>query len=150
MNVTLSFASAETGLFIDRVDSGPPGWAGAEVPAGLIAIEGRHDHRCRRVDLATGEVVPWQPPAPPDDVLQTWAWDATAERWVSAPTLAAVARDVRAERARRMADADWVTLRAMRLGQPVPTDWAVYLQALADVPAQAGFPVNVSWPQPPA
>ena len=127
----------------------------ANTPAGYTAIEGHFDHLSQRVDLQLlGEngapvVVPYQPPAPPDDELRTWAWDEAIKRWRSTPTLAAIAAEVRAERYRRMTAADWVTLRAVRTGTPVPADWAAYLQALADVPEQAGFPLTVEWPVAP-
>ncbi|MBT9495383.1 MAG: phage tail assembly chaperone [Paucibacter sp.] len=118
-------------------------------------LEGHFDHLSQRVAVdLLGEnggpvVVPYQPPAPPDDELRTWAWDQTSKRWRSTPTTAAIAADVRAERYRRMVAADWVTLRAVRTGTPVPTVWATYLQLLADLPEQAGFPHTITWPVPP-
>lgn len=60
------------------------------LPAGCAAIDGQHDHLSARVDLATRTVVPYQPPAPADDELQTWLWDATAQRWRPVPTLQAL------------------------------------------------------------
>jgi hypothetical protein len=44
------------------------------------------------VDLATGEVVDYQPPAPANDADKTWAWDDTIKRWIATPTLHAVKR----------------------------------------------------------
>ncbi|ACB34496.1 hypothetical protein Lcho_2230 [Leptothrix cholodnii SP-6] len=138
------------GVFTGAMYSGPEDLLEINTPAGCAAIPGDHDHLRVRVDLETGAVVPYRPPPPADDDWQTWAWDETAELWVSVPTLAAIAATVRSERDRRMAGADWVTLRAMRRGEPVPTEWAAYLQALADVPAQPGFPFEVTWPVEPA
>lgn len=42
-------------------------------------------------------------------------------------------------------------LRRVRMGLTADTlpDWDVYMQALADVPAQAGFPFDVEWPVAP-
>lgn len=134
-----------TGVFTGRRFSRP-------CEAGPLAtlLEGHFDHLSERIDLATGEVVDYRPPAPPDDELRTWAWDETTKRWRSTPTTAAIAAEVRAERYRRMTAADWVTLRAVRTGTAVPAEWAAYLQALADVPDQAGFPHTVEWPTIPS
>jgi hypothetical protein len=70
-----------------------PAMPGIEVPAGCGAIEWpggtRLDIKARRVNLATGAVEAFQPTAPADTVLHTWAWDEAAERWLPVPTLAA-------------------------------------------------------------
>lgn len=100
--------------------------------------------------VVNGEVVDWQPPAPPADEWQTWSWSATLGTWVSVPTTAGLARDVRAERNRRADAWNGVVARAYRLSEPIPADVATYLQALADVPQQAGFPETIVWPEEPA
>src|SRR6185295_5682013 len=46
-------------------------------PEGLAAMEGKHDHLCSRVDIATGLVVNYQPPAPNAD----HEWDDASKRW---------------------------------------------------------------------
>lgn len=56
---------------------------------------------------------------------------------------------VRATRNNLLKDSDWVGLRAQELGEPVPTPWREYRQALRDVPLQRGFPTNVKWPLAP-
>lgn len=67
-------------------------------------------------------------------------------------------RLLRQERDRRLAEVDWITLRAYRMGTVVPTEWATYMQALADLPATAEPELNgnyeldmesVSWPVKP-
>ena len=35
------------------------------------------------------------------------------------------------------------------LADKITDEWRVYRQALRDVPAQAGFPANVTWPSEP-
>jgi len=37
----------------------------------------------------------------------------------------------------------------MDTGNPVPTEWQTYRQALRDLPEQEGFPQEVVWPQIP-
>lgn len=66
-----------------------------------------------------------------------------------------VAAIVRGERDRRIADLAWRYerhARELRLGLPPTDDLTAlddYIQALADVPEQAGFPHTVDWPTPP-
>lgn len=65
---------------------------------------------------------------------------------------AAASDKVRTERDRRLAATDWIIIReteraaADGLGLQVPVVWLNYRQALRDVPSQAGFPHNVTWP----
>lgn len=145
---TWSFCDAD-GIFTGARYTGPDRTLPDNTPAGCTPVEGSHDHNCRRVDMASGAIVPWQPPAPPDTALATWAWDAGTERWISQPTQAARAASARAERDRRLAACDWVTARALDLGQPVPAAWAAYRAALRDITQQIDFPGGVSWPVAP-
>ena len=96
-------------------------------------------------------MVPYKPPMPPirADELSSWTWDETTESWVSVMTEAGKCAEVRAERDRRMAEVDWVTLRAYRTGKPVPPLYADYMQKLADISKQTGFPWEVEWPKTP-
>jgi len=64
------------------------------------------------------------------------------------------AKSVRAERDRKLAECDWVTLKAIDasndgLGIQLPQVWMTYRQALRDITAQGGFPWNVTWPDAP-
>ena len=67
-----------------------------------------------------------------------------------APTTAEInatlAADARAERNVKLAESDW------RASQDVTMtdEWRTYRQALRDVPAQAGFPTNITWPTEPS
>lgn len=64
-----------------------------------------------------------------------------------ADRISTVADDVRAERNRRLAACDWTQLSDAHANKDA---WAAYRQALRDVTAQPGFPMNVSWPLEPA
>jgi hypothetical protein len=83
--------------------------------------------------------------------------DATAseqEAAYKAQKDAEQAKSVRAERDRKLAECDWVTLKAIdasndNLGIQLPQVWMTYRQALRDITAQAGFPWNVTWPDAP-
>jgi len=59
------------------------------------------------------------------------------------------AKEARAKRDRLLADSDWVTIRATDTGNPVPTDWQTYRQALRDITEQTGFPEEIEWPEKP-
>lgn len=56
------------------------------------------------------------------------------------------ANSVRADRNKRLAECDWTQLADSTADKVV---WATYRQALRDVPAQSGFPWNVTWPVQP-
>ena len=60
-----------------------------------------------------------------------------------------LSQEARDKRDRLLAESDWVTIRAMDTGNPVPTEWQTYRQALRDVPQQTGFPENIEWPEKP-
>jgi hypothetical protein len=54
--------------------------------------------------------------------------------------------NVRADRDKQLAETDWTQVA----DSPVDKEaWATYRQALRDVPAQAGFPWDVTWPESP-
>jgi hypothetical protein len=59
----------------------------------------------------------------------------------------------RAERARRLAQTDWIVARAYERGEPVPEAWAVYRQALRDLPEhltdEQVLAGDIPWPEPP-
>ena len=61
---------------------------------------------------------------------------------------AAKARDIRRERTSLLAGTDWTQLADVSL--EIKNLWAPYRQALRDVPAQTGFPYEITWPTPPA
>lgn len=83
---TWSLYDETTGAFLGRGIIGPDeAHLQRNLEAGVAAMEGEHDHLSKRVDLATGTVVEWQPDSPGPD----YTWDATTLRWVVAPDVAA-------------------------------------------------------------
>lgn len=60
-----------------------------------------------------------------------------------------VKKSVRVNRDRMISDTDWMVVKALESGTPVADEIKTYRQALRDVPAQAGFPHNVQWPNKP-
>ena len=100
-------------------------------------------------------------PQPTASRYQTVARDGVEEingKWftkfvtvdMDADAIAAVdaqaAASARAERNRKLADSDWTQLADSTADKDA---WATYRQALRDVPTQAGFPNEVTWPELP-
>ena len=56
------------------------------------------------------------------------------------------AKSVRASRNAKLAETDWVVIKAVESGTAVPVDVAAERQALRDITAQAGFPWAITWP----
>ena len=57
---------------------------------------------------------------------------------------------IRTERDAKLAESDWMVIKAAETGVALATEWATYRQALRDVTAQTGFPNEVTWPTKPA
>ena len=65
-------------------------------------------------------------------------------------------RLLRIERNQKLAETDWVVIRAYSQKQDVPEDWTNYMQALRDLPETAepqldsqGNLTNITWPELP-
>lgn len=145
---TYSFADAATGVFSGRSFSGPADWVEDNTLAGTVAVEGLHDPRRVRLDVATGEVVQYMPPAPTADEWRTWSWIETEWSWAEVPTPAAIARDAKAERDRRLTACVGRQLQAIRTGAGL-TEVNAYIAALVGIDSQAGFPLTINWPLEP-
>jgi hypothetical protein len=59
---------------------------------------------------------------------------------------APTAEEVRESRDQLLAESDWTQVADAPV---VQLEWATYRQALRDIPQQAGFPENVTWPEEP-
>lgn len=55
-------------------------------------------------------------------------------------------KEFRLERNKRLAECDWVVIRATSTDTPVPEEWKTYMQALRDLPANTEDPENPVWP----
>lgn len=72
---TFSFYDPATGIFVGRSFSGPQRMLEANTPEGLSAMVGQFDPAAHRVDIETGEVVPYTPPGPTLDELKAARWE---------------------------------------------------------------------------
>jgi hypothetical protein len=79
-----------------------------------------------------------------------WKWKITemdAEQKAALDAQQAAA--VRSTRDARLAETDWVVIKNLELNQNIPGIWEVYRQNLRDIPTQAGFPWDITWPTKP-
>lgn len=58
-------------------------------------------------------------------------------------------KELRQERNKRLAECDWVVIRATSTDTPVPEEWKAYMQALRDLPTATEDPANPVWPSIP-
>jgi hypothetical protein len=56
------------------------------------------------------------------------------------------AKNVRADRTKRLADSDWTQIADSTADKAA---WAAHRQALRDITSQAGFPWTIEWPEQP-
>lgn len=73
------------------------------------------------------------------------AIDAKEAAWAAGADDRAAA-EVRTERDAKLAETDWTQVADAPISQE---DWAIYRQALRDIPSQEGFPNEVTWPTEP-
>lgn len=57
------------------------------------------------------------------------------------------ARNVRSRRDSMLAETDWTQLADSTIDDASMVLWQSYRQALRDIPQQAGFPLDVEWPE---
>jgi hypothetical protein len=77
---------------------------------------------------------------PPKEVFE-----AKLKEFIDAQPL----KELRQERNRRLAEVDWVTLKAYSTGTPVSEEWVTYMQTLRDLPSVTEDPANPVWPTAP-
>lgn len=83
---TFYFYSLATGVIFPGFSyTGDVEHADLNAPVGHAPVADVVDALSQQVDLETGELIDYQPPAPADDAERTWAWDADSRRWI--PTL---------------------------------------------------------------
>lgn len=50
--------------------------------------------------------------------------------------------ELRRERDRLLAESDWLVIRSIESGQPMPSEWAAYRQALRNLPQNVNIELN--------
>ena len=74
------------------------------------------------------------------DVNQEAFMNAYNELWLE---------KLRTQRNKRLAECDWVAIRAFTTDTPVSEEWNTYMQTLRDLPSTTEDPTNPVWPTPP-
>lgn len=107
---TWHFYDLATGLFTrQRLAASDQDLVAANTPPGCGAYAGEVDPDSQRVDVATGDLVDWQPPRPSED----HAWDTERRRWELSP--AAAKREAeRIDAQRRITALEIAQLRPLR------------------------------------
>lgn len=81
------------------------------------------------------------------------AWSNETFGWNDTRTLEEKTSDatnsVISKRNRLLSESDWVVVRAVDQGTPIPTDWQTYRQELRNITNQSGFPFDVIFPVAP-
>ena len=106
---------------------------------GAVKVSMFRDH-----DRATQKLVSCDPVVENGFAYVVEVVDKTAEE--IAADVASKAANVRAARDRALSASDWTQVADSPVNQ---LDWALYRQALRDVPAQDGFPWDIDWPEQP-
>ena len=93
-----------------------------------------------KVNVITGEIVqiPYTAEEQVEYGAKKAAWDAGADDRKAA--------EVRVERNVKLVKTDWTQIADCTVDKAA---WATYRQALRDIPAQAGFPQTITWPDAP-
>jgi len=87
------------------------------------------------------------PPKP--EVSGNWFFDYAKKVWERNATL--VSAEIKRKRLELLMSSDWTdTFSAKaRLGDQLYQNWQTYRQALRDITAQSGYPLDVVWPTAP-
>ena len=72
-------------------------------------------------------------------------WDAKEAAYAAGANDRAAA-EIRTERDAKLTESDWTQVADAPVDKAA---WATYRQALRDIPSQAGFPNEVTWPVEP-
>ena len=125
--IHVSFADPETGLFDGRQLVAPNRETVQLNARGRLVVDGVHDHRNKRFDLASQTVVDYQPPQPSPDHV----WDADDQLWKLSPEAEGVRLARRAAR-QNLSTADARAVRALiehALGDPAAVERLRTLEA---------------------
>jgi hypothetical protein len=105
-------------------------------------IEGVFSGLTQYVDVESKTIVD-MPASPGPGYL----FDYYSKSWVIDENMAN--HTVETHRLNYLKDSDWIIIRALDMGEPIPVAWQIYRQALRDIDKQPGYPTQVVWPEQP-
>ena len=125
-----------------------------EVPDGFNSIEGYGANQTHYVqNNVIVEYTDLQKTIKANKPTYDCIWSNTLFVWVDVRTteqknteaenLAVSMRDL------LLSNTDWIIIRSLDQGTPIPADWQTYRQSLRDITNQPGYPLNIIWPTPP-
>lgn len=117
----------------------PDGFRSPEV--GPMEFVGIADHSSQYHDISTN--MPVDMPPKPSEFHE---FDFASKTWFVGESSLML---IRGKRDRLLKETDWMVTKALETGEPMPTGWATYRQALRDVTKQTD-PLNIVWPIAPA
>jgi hypothetical protein len=80
------------------------------------------------------------PPQPSSNHI----WDPGSKQWELSKGLMLL--KIKQLQQRLLRESDWIIIRALDQGVPIPKDWQTYRQKLRDIDAQPGYPNTIEWP----
>lgn len=98
------------------------------------------------------------------DSIDGFVWEDDPNKRPQDEDIVSLAREIKAERPMkrlrkerdwRLNEVNWVILRSVRTGEPIPDEWKEYMQTLADLPENCtprlsnGQLMGVTWPERP-
>ena len=125
-----------------------------DVPTGFASLEGYGANQTHYVD--NGEILEYtssQQTTKANKPTYECSWSNTLFVWVDDRTTeeqnTEAENSVIATRDALLSGTDWIVVRAVDQGTPIPVDWQTYRQSLRDITKQSGYPTNVVWPVAP-
>jgi hypothetical protein len=85
---------------------------------------------------------------PPKPQTGAYSFNYSSKTWETQTSLQI--QNVKSRRNYLLTQSDWTQITNNPLTAEKQQQWAIYRQALRDVPAQSGYPYSVTWPTIPA
>jgi hypothetical protein len=89
----------------------------------------------------------------PEKTDKNYTWDWSTKTWQDLRTqeqkYTEADKLIKQQRKQALMNSDWVVIKALEQGVPIPEAWSIYRQQLRDITQQSNYPFTVTWPTPP-